>query len=645
MLFDRVIALMAVWAALYMARRGPERGINDLLPGGVTATVLYLAVALAVVVALWQIHRRRRAARVIGRVLAYSAATLLVLIGVGRARTLKLAVPTFPPKAVESFAGRLEQLPPLERAEWGARIAAHRWADPASDSIALDIPAAWPFPADVQVARRRTAGGELEIWARAGDGSAACLTLGFYLTPGRDSLARSRRCETLRQAPPTLSFAAPVRRDQADAPPTLVPPTSLPRREAWEQYRRDATHAGSTSAMGPATPGFEWTAQLDGPVRASASIVGDLVLIGAHETGALAAFDITSGTVRWTARVPNWIHQDVVSDGRIAVVGFGNVWPSFAGRAPSGVAAYALDSGAPLWTAFDESSVMTSGIVRDSVIIYATAAGTLRKRSLPSGALLATVQLPGGVIMGPPVARGDTLAAALDDNGLCTLRISTFEILWCRTMPGLRMVGHASPTIVDDLVLVSGPGTPRAASIGQLAAMPRKQQLSLLRNAFGPEESYVGQLVRAFDLRSGAPRWSTPLFPGDAAGLQGHSAGTAVIAGPIGLIILPFSDLLLAFDVKTGAVRWTTAAHRARGAPLVVGGAVLVAGRDGVVESRDVETGKLLCSVKKPVGFDRAGPARADSTLVFANLAGAITAQPLSRFVRCPPDDPETPPN
>ncbi len=639
MLFDRLVALIAVIAALYMGGRGPTRGINDLLPGGRTATLLYLGMAAVVVVTLWQRNRPARGTRVIRRLLCYPLALLLLMIGVNRARTIARAVPTFPPRAAESLATRLDELTPVERAEWGSRVAAHRWADTRSDSLALVIPAAWPFPSDVQVARRRTADGHLEIWARAGDGSAACLTLGLYLTYGSDSLALRTRCETMHEAPSTLVFAPPVRRDLAAADPTTPQPTLATMGDPWEQYRFDAVHTGSTRATGTGTPAVEWRAQVDGPVRASASIVGDLVLIGAHETGALAAFDLTTGIARWSARVPNWVHQDVVSDGRIAVVSFGNVWPSFAGRAPSGVAAYALDSGASLWTVFDESSVMTSGVVRDSVVVYATAAGILKKRSLRTGALIASLQLPGGVIMGPPVATGDTLAAALDRNGLCTVRISTFEMLWCRTIPGLRMVGHSSPTIAGDLVLVSAPGTLRAASLGEFAALPPKRQLELLMGIFGPEERYVGQQVRAFDLGTGAQRWSTPLYPGDADGLQGHSSGTPVIAGRLGVVLLPFADLLVAFEVKSGAVKWTAGGHRARGAPLVVDGTVLVAGRDGVIETRDLQTGALVCAVRHPIGFDRAGPARAGNTLVFAALDGTVLARSLPPFLECTAKD------
>lgn len=114
---------------------------------------------------------------------------------------------------------------------------------------------------------------------------------------------------------------------------------------------------------------------VDGPLRSSAIAVGDMVLIGSHGTGTLTAIDAPTGATRWVARVPNWIHQDPVTDGAIVVVSFGDNDASFQGRAPSGVAAFVLATGERLWTRFDESSVMTSAVMPDSTIVYATAIG------------------------------------------------------------------------------------------------------------------------------------------------------------------------------------------------------------------------------------------------------------------------------
>ena len=117
--------------------------------------------------------------------------------------------------------------------------------------------------------------------------------------------------------------------------------------------------------------------------------------------------------------------------------------------------------------------------------------------------------------------------------------------------------------------------------------------------------------------------------------VDGHSAGTAAIANGIGVIILPFADTVVAFRAATGDVLWTSPGHQGRGAPLMVDGRVVIAGRDGVIETRDVNTGALLCTTHRAVGYDRAGPVLADGVLIFADLGGTVEAMPRSAVVHC----------
>ncbi len=56
---------------------------------------------------------------------------------------------------------------------------------------------------------------------------------------------------------------------------------------------------------------------------------------------------------------------------------------------------------------------MTSPVVRDSFIVYGTAAGVIKKRSITTGAMLGETRLPGRVIMGPPASAGDTIVFSL----------------------------------------------------------------------------------------------------------------------------------------------------------------------------------------------------------------------------------------
>src|SRR5207249_5853879 len=184
--------------------------------------------------------------------------------------------------------------------------------------------------------------------------------------------------------------------------------------------------------------------------------------------------------------------------------------PAFTGRAPGGVAAYELSTGRSLWTRFDESSVMTSPVIRDSAILYVTAAGVLRRRELSTGKLVGELTLPGGASMAPPAARGETLVATLELNRVCALRISTLSVLWCRTDPRFLNVGHAAPTIVGDEVLVSGLVPLDRGWMRQLARIhPRLAARMVWSAVMSGFDVTAGQMFAALDLRDGHVRWAS----------------------------------------------------------------------------------------------------------------------------------------
>jgi outer membrane protein assembly factor BamB len=361
-----------------------------------------------------------------------------------------------------------------------------------------------------------------------------------------------------------------------------------------------------------------------------------LVLVGGHGTGALTALSIGDGEERWRTRVPNWIHQDPVSDGRYVVVGFGDNEGSFHGEAPSGVAAYELASGRHLWTRFDETSVMTSAVVVGNTILYATAGGVTRKRSLTDGRLIQEVQLPGGAIMAPLAVTGDTVVATLDRNVVCALRLATLARLWCRRFPHLRMLGHAAPAVAAGRVFVSGLTTTFAMTMRDISQLDGEARTDLLRRLVLPphDDDISGQTFFALDLASGKTVWHASLFPMRRE-VSGHIAGTAALERGSGVMVLPAADRVVAFDADNGEVRWSFPAHESRGPPLLVDGHVVVAGSDGVIEVRDLSTGVLTCALRRRVGWDRAGPVQAGNLVVFANLKGGIEAIPVSALLRC----------
>jgi hypothetical protein len=83
----------------------------------------------------------------------------------------------------------------------------------------------------------------------------------------------------------------------------------------WLQYRADARKSASVEDGNQSVPLVGWRAQIDGPVRSSASIVGNIVLLGTHHTGAFDARDREGGG---SGRSASTAHQ-TGGEGRIVV--------------------------------------------------------------------------------------------------------------------------------------------------------------------------------------------------------------------------------------------------------------------------------------------------------------------------------------
>lgn len=630
--FDYAIMLFVVVALIYMTIHRPYVPVNALLPGGKLFVAIALAGTAFVVVGLVLSRRSvRRSTRWLTRTACLVVVALLTLMARGRLREVQLqksgkGLGHWPPIASTSLAAHPEQLKSSDQAAWAARIAAHLLVDSTVSHGPLVVPTDWPFPNDVEIGIRDTDLRTTEIWARAKDGVVACFSVPARPAPP-DSGGQQTECEKQKAAPPGLVFTRPERGSIAAA---AAPDGAV--EGIWAQYRADPAKSGMSAGDQPAAAG--WRTTIDGPIRSSVSVAGTLVLVGAHGTGTLAALDLATGRRRWTVRLPNWVHQDPVTDGRIAVVGFGNNSTSMSGSSPSGVVAYDLQTGRRLWTQFEETSVMTSPIIRDSSVTYASAAGMLRKRRLQTGELLAAEQLPGGVIMGPPASTGDTIGVSLDASGVCAVLISTLNTIWCRTVPGLIKVGHAGPTISNGAIIVSGLTLLRGISFAEFWRLPFQRQRKAIWTIFGPDAIEIGQEYLAFDLHSGQRLWTSRLFRSTRE-VEGHTSGTAVIARGIGVIVLPVADTLVGFTASSGTPLWTAGARGSRGGPLVVGNWVILAGRDGVIDVRDLSTGDLKCSLQRTVGYDRAGPTLAGGLVIFANLKGEVEAIPVTTLIAC----------
>ncbi len=634
---ERFAAAWLLVLALFFTFRTPAWGLYDPPATGLLPGLIYGGAAAILILCLrWGTVRRTTP---IGQTALAAVVVLMGLFSMLAVQRIVFSRITaasqfsWPPRIDRLAAVVLDSLSSTDQASWAAHVASHRLLDEGRVVLPISIPVEWPFPSSIALGTRRVESDEIEVWARAGDGTAVCLPVLLRSDLRADSASRKTRCVDQHEGPSEVTFAAPDR-DTGPQPRS----TSIGRRSPWPQYRFDAAHTAiaGRSHVGTDSAQAGWITTIDGRIRASVSVSDDLVMVGGHGTGSFTVLDARTGEVHWIARAPNWIHQDPVTDGNVVVVGFGDNTDSFSGRAPSGVAAYELETGRHLWTAFDGGSVMTTAVLRDSMVVYASGVGLVRKRNLFTGALEAIDTLPGGVIMAPPMLVGDTIVFTLEPDHVCALLFSTMERRWCRRIADLRMMGHAAPAAFEGLVVVSGVGSFSSASLAEYRRMNRALQSRLLRSALfpGQVEVHSGQVFLALGLHDGSIRWRSHLY-GDPRLVPGHTAGTATFGDATGVIVLPVSDSVVAFDPETGAVHWASGANGARAAPLILGDRVLTAGRNGVIEMRKLADGSLTCAIRRRVGWDRAGPAVAGDLVIFANLDGEIEAIPTRELLEC----------
>lgn len=595
-------------AALVVLAALPRGRLDYAMPMGAVAMAVYLIIGLTVLFVTVRGGRSRvvrSAAAAIGLVLAGAAA--LGALQWHRARI-------WPPRPEMSRFGQWNQLSNEERARWTVRIAAHAFSADSAPLLGdrLIVDPEWPVPPGARVAFVHREGG-VEVWAMV-DGSVDCIVI--------PSAAASSRCGV---APDAALYAEPVRVSREVG-------RALPRQAAgaWPQYRGDA---GRTGVVADTTGQREWTAKVAGPMRSTVSVAGGLVLAGTHDNGVLSAFRLGTGQAIWTVMVPNWIHQDAVSDGRVVLVGFGDNESSFDGGAPSGVAAYDLETGSHRWTAFEGSSVMTSPAIDGTGAVYATASGTVVRRSIRDGREEARAMLPGGVIMSPPALVGSTVVFTVDNHFVCALNAQDLVRRWCTAIRGVREIG-AAPTIAGARVLVTAGVLLRGTTWADLRDLDWSRRWSMVRGAFDWTARYAGQKLYALDIETGQVKWTSRLFQASRV-VQGHNAGTPAISGETGVVVMPVADTIVGFDVRTGRTLWTAGARGGRGPPTIVGGQVVASGRDGVIEVRNLADGHIACEVTRTIGYDRSGPAVAGNVAVFGDLQGGIQAVSTRRLLGC----------
>jgi len=507
---------------------------------------------------------------------------------------------------------------------------------PPSDPGDVMVPAEWPLPEGFRFGVVHESDRELAVWSdRNGKTCRIGLSSGWRQTL-RDF---GFTCTPLDATKP-VSWGEVRRSATSDS---VTRPTAPPF-PPWPQYRLDFLRSATATDSSLKIPPPLWYAAIAGSVRASPSVSGPLVLIGTHGTGVLEAHDRVTGDLVWRAQEPNWIHQDVVSDGTRAFVGFGDSEKSFQGAALAGVAAHDVRTGQRIWTRFMSTSVMTSPVLLDSLVVFGDALGTVLGVEKTTGQILWETHLPGNLIMGPPVLVGDTLLVPLDPRGMCALLGASGERLWCTKLPRRGTeVGHISPAVAWNQIY--GTMNVFPPTTGGLFWGYGVRALPMLwsRATTGAEPVQYHQVSFSLSLHTGVLLWQSPFDENQCCDRAqwGHHSGTPVpvIDDTTLIVVSPISNRIYRLDAMTGERLATgpTMGVFPRGPALVVDTTVLAADRDGLLHvlNRDTLTERCALSIGSP--FDRTGPTLADGALLLAGRDGSLYSLPLTDVLRCDP--------
>jgi outer membrane protein assembly factor BamB len=408
-------------------------------------------------------------------------------------------------------------------------------------------------------------------------------------------------------------------------------------RGVWLQHRADDHHTATVpdaTAEGP----YTWTTRIGGEIKASVAVAGNQVFVGAHGNGELVVLTLDSGKVGFRIRVPNWVHHQPAVTADLMVVGFGNnernqlPFPGL-GSEPSGVAAYDRRTGVERWRRYTSGSVMTSPVVRDSIVAVVSSAKEAIAWRLSDGKELWRTPMPGMTPMGNPMLRDTVLFVGVEKATLCALDVRSGARLYCRDQLTHGWGGgHASVAILGDAVLQvfdEGVTTSSGASDGRwLFVLARLLRLPV--GAILGQQVLVGE-----DAATGQERWRVRLGIGEDHKEAGHMAGTPVVMDGVAYVASPVSGRIYAVRADSGRTVWSRFVNTARGSVLVTQGVVLAATRDTTMVVLDQVTGAVRCTQRIPGLSDRAGLTLAGTTGILTTQTGLVVARPIAEWTSC----------
>jgi outer membrane protein assembly factor BamB len=328
------------------------------------------------------------------------------------------------------------------------------------------------------------------------------------------------------------------------------------------------------------------------------------VVLGRDMDGTVERHALPEGSLRWRARVPNWVHNAPAVVGTSVIVSYGDNIPVVSpagdsllivGRDSSGIAAFAVADGTLRWQHATRGAVMTRVVAIADTILAVTGGRALLALDAASGRVLWEIDVGGIGSMATPLLHGRTLVLGLSNpQSVAAVDLDKRAVQW-RALIGehVRGSGDVTPAVLGDTLFTTATQLITGRDMLTLEFAPYWFPKVLMRFGVRPYKNLARQWVTGVSLTDGRVLWSRPVGVGYHRELNRSGTPIAVSDGII------FSSFVTNEVFRIGAdgtTRWSTRlpAVAAKGNSAVIGDTVIVALADGRLVSLDAGTGRVV---------------------------------------------------
>ncbi len=245
-----------------------------------------------------------------------------------------------------------------------------------------------------------------------------------------------------------------------------------------------------------------------------------------------------------------------------------------------------LETGAPRWSVAAATSFAPAV---GGAMVYVVAEGGVRALAAATGEVVWQREFP-GTVAAPPYWDTGWLILSFESGDLAAFRAADGEPVW---RVALGAVAHVPPApALDKLYLGLADGRTVAVALASGETVWTREVGRATGVTALDDQILVGSSEGALwslDPRSGRVRWRWR---------TGAAVVAAAAADDSRIYVIAYDHILRALDRRSGNLRWRRALpHRPAGAPLVVGGTVLVPSLSTELAGYDATTGTPTLSM------------------------------------------------